>query len=134
METGYVYISEYIFPTLLAISDQEQAKGLMRQPWPPPIMSFVYASPRVNKFWMKNTPSPLDIVFCNNGEITQICKGVPNSTATIGDNSFSDLVIEFPYGTMEQSNVKIGNSVGLIKPNPKQLKKIFAEKYNLFLK
>jgi uncharacterized membrane protein (UPF0127 family) len=134
MENGYLYIQDYIFPTLLAISSEEQSQGLMYQSWPPPIMSFVYSSPRINQFWMKNTPSPLDIVFCHNGKIKQICKGEPYSTATIGDYTPSDLVIEFPYGTIKQSNIKLGTSVGLVKPNQNELKKIFAEKYSHFHK
>lgn len=132
MENGYLYIKDYVFPTLLAISSEEQSKGLMHQPWPPPIMSFVYNSPRINQFWMKNTPSPLDIIFCNDGLVRQICKGEPNSTQTIGNYSFSDLVIEFPYGTAHHSRIKIGDPVGLVKPNKEQLKKIFLEKYNIF--
>lgn len=134
MEQGYVYIKENIFPSLIAISAQEQEKGLMHQSWPPPIMSFVYPFAKNSRFWMKNTPSPLDIVFSCDGRITQICKGEPNSTSIIGDDSVSDLIVEFPYGTIKQSYIKVGDSIGLVKPSRKELKKIFAEKYNLFIK
>ena len=41
MEQGYIYISDNVFQTLLAISSEEQSLGLMFQKWPPPIMSFV---------------------------------------------------------------------------------------------
>jgi uncharacterized membrane protein (UPF0127 family) len=128
MKEGYIYISNNIFPTLLAISEDEQTIGLMGQDWPPPIMSFIYADPKVNRFWMKNTPSPLDIVFCCNGEITQICKGEPFSTSVVGDYRNSDLVIEFPYGTVVTSQIKLGHKVGLVKPDPDELRKIIAEK------
>ena len=128
MNEGYIYISSNIFPTLLAVSEEEQQRGLMEQVWPPPIMTFVYASPRVNKFWMKNTPSPLDIVFCNRGEVTQICVGEPYSTSIIGDDRYSDLVIEFPHGTVHSSGIKLGHNVGVVKPTPEELKKIIAEK------
>ena len=132
MENGYIYIQDNIFPSLFAISHEEQAKGLMHQPFPPPIMSFIYSRAQVNKFWMKNTPSPLDIVFCNNGRILQICKGEPYSTSTIGNDTFSNLVIEFPYGTIKNSSIKIGHQVGLVKPTYSELKKIAAEKYGIF--
>jgi uncharacterized membrane protein (UPF0127 family) len=128
MNEGYIYIANNIFPTLLAISEDEQQHGLMGQAWPPPIMTFVYASPRVNKFWMKNTPSPLDIIFCHRGEVSQICIGEPYSTAMIGDNKYSDLVIEFPHGTAQSSGIKLGYHVGVVKPTPEELKKIIAEK------
>lgn len=134
MEEGYIHIANNIFPTLLAISEDEQTKGLMFEAWPPPIMSFVYAMPKVNVFWMKNTPSPLDIVFCCNGKVSQICKGEPHSTSLIGDYTHSDLVVEFPYGTIACSGIKLGHSVGLIKPSPAELKKIIAEKCHGIIK
>jgi uncharacterized membrane protein (UPF0127 family) len=134
MENGYIYISNNIFPTLLAISETEQQHGLMGQQWPPPVMSFIYTEPRINKFWMHQTPSPLDIVFCHQGKVSQLHVGEPFSTDMIGDNKFSDLIIEFPYGTVDKNNIKIGHSVGLVKPTPEELHKIIAEKYHLFVK
>lgn len=134
MESGFVSLHSSVFPTLLAISENEQAQGLMGQKWPPPVMSFVYAEPKLSKFWMKNTPSPLDIIFCNAGEITQICKGEPYSTNLIGDNSLSDLIVELPYGTALASGLKVGHSVGLVKPTLSELKKIIAEKYRGIVK
>lgn len=129
MEEGFIYIHNNVFPTLLAISQDEQTVGLMEQPWPPPVMSFIYARPQLNKFWMKNTPSPLDIIFCLNGSIRQICKGEPYSTATIGDDDLSDLVIELPHGTAQSAGIKPGHKVGLVKPTEAELKKIIAEKF-----
>ena len=134
MESGYVFIEDNIFPTLLAISEEEQSKGLMHQPWEPPVMTFIYASPKITHFWMKNTPSPLDILFCHKGKVSQICKGEPYSTNLIGDYLPSDLVVELPYGTVKKSNIKLGNSVGLVKPNFEELYKICAQKYNIILK
>lgn len=133
MEQGYVFINNNIFPTLLAISSEEQSQGLMYQEWPPPVMSFVYASPRVNRFWMKNTPSPLDIVFCNNGKVSEICYGEPYSTCVIGSQN-SDLVIELPHGTVESSSIKVGQLAGLVKPTVADLRKIFVEKTGHFVK
>jgi uncharacterized membrane protein (UPF0127 family) len=134
MENGYIYVANNIFPSLLAISEEEQQKGLMFQPFPPPIMSFIYSCPKVNRFWMRNTEAPLDIVFCYQGEIQQICKGEPFSTQLIGDDQKSDLVIEFPYGTVKKSNIKLHHKVGMVKPTESELKKIIAEKYPQFVK
>ena len=125
MEQGYIYVANNIYPSLIAISEEEQAKGLMFEPFPPPIMSFIYAEPRINRFWMKNTPSPLDIVFCCNGEIIQICKGEPYSTSTIG-GAHSDLVIEFPFGTVLNHDIKLGHKVGIVEPREHELKRIIA--------
>lgn len=128
MNKGYIYIDNNIFPTLLAVSEEEQQRGLMEQSWPPPVMTFVYSSPRVNKFWMKNTPSPLDIIFCSKGKVSQICLGEPYSTSVIGDNKFSDLVVELPYGTVITSGIKLGHQVGVVTPTSDELKKIIVEK------
>lgn len=134
MEQGYIYIHNCVMPTLLAISEMEQQSGLMHQEWPPPVMSFVYAYPRVNKFWMHNTPSPLDIIFCHDGKVSQIHAGEPFSTQMIGDNKFSDLVIELPYGTADKLGIKVGQLVGVVKPSQEELQKIIAEKSYLFTK
>lgn len=125
---GYIYIHDHIFPTYLAITAQEQQQGLMYVEPPTPVMTFVYATPVINKFWMENTVSPLDILFCHQGKISEICYGEPYSTKMIGSNLFSDLVIELPFGTAESSNLKIGHSVGLVKPTSEELRKIISEK------
>lgn len=134
MENGIVYIGSNLFDTLLAISEQEQSRGLMYIDPPTPVMSFIYDSPRISKFWMANTKAPLDIVFCHQGKVSQLHVGEPFSTTMIGDNKFSDLIVELPYGTVNNNNIKIGYSVGLIKPTPEELHKIIAEKYHLFVK
>ena len=63
---------------------------------------------------MKSTPSPLDIIFCKNGKIIKICKGEPNSTKLIGNNCFSDMVIELPYGTVKNCNIDIGDHIDFV--------------------
>lgn len=115
MKTGFLYINDIIFETLIAVSEDEQQRGLMYVEWLPPNMAFPYKYASVNKFWMRDTLSPLDIIFCHAGKITQIHAGTPYSTELIGNNSLSDLVIELPYGTVESSNIKIGDSVGFVK-------------------
>jgi uncharacterized protein len=107
----YVKIGEHIFPTLLAISIDEQERGLMGRQWPPPVMTFVYGRPCQNKFWMKDTPSPLEILFCLNGKITSIYNGIPYSLSIMGSDDPSDIVIELPVGTCEAYNVAVGNDI-----------------------
>ena len=126
MKSGFIFINESVFPTLLALSEKEQERGLMFQPWKPPNMCFLYKAPRICKFWMKNTPSPLDIIFCCDGIINNICKGEPHSTTSIGKDEPSDLVIELPYGTAKEHSIGIGSKVGFIIPDKKELKKIMS--------
>ena len=60
MHSGYVYLGNYVFHSLLAVSNAEQERGLMYQKPPTPVMSFIYPYPKQNRFWMSNTPSKLD--------------------------------------------------------------------------
>jgi uncharacterized membrane protein (UPF0127 family) len=129
MNSGIISVGNNLFEVLLAISAQEQERGLMYIDPPVPNMAFIYETPQINKFWMAHTPSPLDIIFCNAGKITQICYGEPHSTAIIGANEFSDMVVEFSYGTVLDAKIKISQDISLLSPERSELKKIFAQKW-----
>lgn len=107
-----ISINGQSFPTLVAVTPEEHQKGLMFQSWPPPIMVFPYRSASYRKFWMKNTVSPLDIVFCNANRVVGICKGTPLSTELVGPNTASDMVVELPAGTVERLGLGVGDYVG----------------------
>lgn len=125
MKSGYIFIANNVLPSLFAISQLEQEKGLMDTDYPIPNMSFLYSSPKINKFWMHRTKIPLDIIFTCHGEINQICKGEPYSTRIIGEDKNSDLVIELPFGTAQYNNFKIGMKAGLVTPKLAEIKKLF---------
>lgn len=110
-----VLIENYSFPTLVAQTEEDHARGLMFKPWPPPVMCFPYKKATVRKFWMKNCQSPLDIIFCRGNKIISIHKGEPHSTAMVGPNEPSDFVVELPYGTARKYGFKPGNEVVTIK-------------------
>src|SRR5882724_9338558 len=117
MNSGIISINNNVFEVLFALSAKEQEIGLMFLDPPIPNMAFVYSKPQINKFWMSNTKVPLDIVFASNNYISQIHKGEPYSTSVIGDNRESDLIIEFPFGTAQQLNIKIGSKIEILKPS-----------------
>ena len=127
MKLGYLFVHNNLFETLLAISNEEQSRGLMYVDPPAPVMAFVYDEPKINKFWMANTKAPLDIIFCDKGKVSQICIGEPFSTRIIGDDKYSDLVIELPLGTAIKSGIKIGHDVGLINPTITEIRKLFTK-------
>ena len=106
-----VYIGPHEFSTLVAVSQNEQAQGLMGKKWPPPVMCFPYKRADYRKFWMKNTPSPLDIIFVKSNIIVDILRGEPYSTSTVGPNTPCDLVVELPFGTTSKLDIKIGDVV-----------------------
>ena len=115
MSRYYLEIDGKVFPTKIAITPEEQIKGLMYEEWPPPNMAFIYSHAQVNRFWMKNCPSPLDIIFCFDSKIVSIKKGEPYSTSIIGDYVFTDLVVEMPYGTCDKFNITTKSAIKLVK-------------------
>ena len=106
-----ITINNYTTDVIVAVTDEEQSKGLMGYKWPPPPMIFPYSSSKIRKFWMKNTPSPLDIIFCNDGVIVDIFYGVPNSYDLMGPETPCNLVLELPLGTAASKGIKRGDAV-----------------------
>lgn len=111
-KSGKILIGDNVFDTELAITADEQERGLMFVK-EPKIMSFVYEKPVINRFWMHNTPASLAIIFSLDGRITNICKGEPFSTQLIGDYRPSDLVVEMPYGSCEKYGITAGQPIQL---------------------
>lgn len=72
---------------------------------------FPYLSCETRKFWMKDTPKDLDIVFCNDGVVVDICKGEALSEDLVGPNVSCDLVVEFPFGFCETFGIVVGDEV-----------------------
>jgi uncharacterized membrane protein (UPF0127 family) len=107
-----ISIKGQVFPTEVAITEAEQNRGLMFREWPPPIMVFPYKSAATRRFWMKNTISPLDIVFCKANYVVGIFKGEPLSTKLLGPDEPSDLVVELPAGTASRLGLSVGDYVG----------------------
>ena len=104
----------HVLPVVVAVTEEEQACGLMNRGWPPPAMAFPYDEPKIRKFWMKNTPSPLDLVFCRGGEVISIVEGHPFSLDLIGPDEPSDLVVELPRNTSQKMGIVEGSPVKLV--------------------
>jgi hypothetical protein len=124
--TDQIIINGQAIETQVAITYEEQAKGLMFQKDPKP-MVFVYAAPCYNQFWMKDTPTPLDIIFALRNRVVGIRSGVPYSTALIGVESASDLIVELPAGSATYFGLKTGDVI-TTKFSDSTLKKLFLQK------
>lgn len=111
--SNIVKIGDTEFETLVALTKDEHEVGLMFHPAPTPIMSFPYRNSSIKKFWMKDTLADLDIIFCNNNKIIDICKGSAYSLDLIGPNRASDLVVEMPFGSAKKFNINLGDDVNL---------------------
>ncbi len=108
--------------TLVAITQKEQAKGLMHKAWPPPIMTFAFDKSSIHKFWMRQTPSPLDLIFCQAGKVIAIYQGEPLSIKHIGPNIPTNLVVEMPQGMAKELNISANDSVSLVCSSSTRIK------------
>lgn len=109
-----IIFDNHILATLIALTEDEQRIGLMKRAWPPPVMAFPYEKAGVRKFWMKDTISPLDIVFCREGRVVSIVTGEPLSLKHVGPDIPSDLVVELPKGTAEKLGIVLGTKTRLV--------------------
>lgn len=77
---------KYLFNVDVARTNDDIMNGLMGVKYIPPHygMYFQFAVPQQASFWMKNTPSSLDILFIDaSGQIISIEQGVPFSEKKI---------------------------------------------------
>jgi uncharacterized protein len=124
--TDTISIKGQVFPTLVAVTEQEQRQGLMYREWPPPVMVFPYRIAAPRRFWMKNTVSPLDIIFCRSNHVVGIFQGEPMSTKLIGPDEPSDMVVELPAGTADRLGLEVGDYIALSPTKTTMAKQVMA--------
>ena len=113
MKRNIVQIDDNTFDVTVAITAEEHERGLMYVDWPPPVMAFPYKVASIRKFWMKNTPSPLDIIFSRAGVIVGIYDGDPFNLNCVGPNEPIDLVVEMPRGHVDKFGISVGDDIKL---------------------
>ena len=103
-----------------AVTAAEQEKGLMFRTdlkpdggmlfWPYPATG---GGPQVASFWMRNTPTPLDIVFIRpDGTIAHIAENtVPFSENPVGSGEPVDAVLELVGGRTAELGIAEGDKV-----------------------
>ncbi len=103
------------FDVELALSDRQQAQGLMFRRFLPTNagMLFDYRIPTRITMWMKNTFIPLDMIFIGtDGRITNIAqRTVPMSEATISSRGKVRAVLEVNSGTVARLGVQPGDKI-----------------------
>lgn len=101
----------------VAQTPQQQEMGLMYRPALPDDrgMLFKFPSPQPTRFWMKNVPVALDMVFIKNGIVKYIQAAAPGCAsepcATYGPNVPIDTVIELRSGRSAELGLKVGDRV-----------------------
>jgi uncharacterized protein len=99
----------------------EHARGLMFRPPLPQGrgMLFVMGEEEIQVFWMRNTPSPLDLVYAaKDGSIVSIKKGEPLSEAQIPSEKPAKYVLEIAQGEAARLGIQPGDRMRhrLIQP------------------
>ena len=92
----------------------ERARGLMfRAPLPDRTgMLFLYDRPEPVAFWMKDTPSPLDILFIDpQGRVVRVARGEPLSRDIIRSPGAVAAVLEIRAGEAETLGIDAGDAV-----------------------
>lgn len=82
-------------------------------------MLFPFQNQRIARFWMKNVPISLDMIFINGDRVIDIEQNVPGCKSepcpTYGPETLVDGVIELRGGRAEELGIKIDDKI-LIKP------------------
>ena len=104
----------------VANTPKEQEKGLMFRP---PLaddrgMLFSFIPARQVAFWMKNTPSPLDIIFLLDGEVKAIARNAPTCKADPCPiypeaGVVADTVIEVRSGLTQEIGLQEGDRISI---------------------
>lgn len=106
---------EHQFMVEIADDDAERQRGLMfREPLADDRgMLFQFPDVAERGFWMRNTPSPLDIIYIDpNGRIVSIVRNAaPNSDAVLPSNGPASGVLELRAGRAAEIGAQPGDKV-----------------------
>ncbi len=97
-----------------ATTPQARAHGLMQRKTLAPHdgMAFFFPRPAPQKFWMKNTLIPLDMLFIDAaGRIIYIGHGTPLSLDPVGTDMPIATVIEIDAGRAAREGIAVGDKV-----------------------
>ena len=106
---------EHKFMVEIADDEAERARGLMYRP---PLeddrgMLFQFPTASEQSFWMKNTPSSLDIIYIDpQGRIVSIAShATPNSETPLPSNGAANGVLELRAGRADEIGARPGDQV-----------------------
>ena len=115
--TAIANISGETIQLEVAQTPQQQATGLMfRESLADNRgMLFPFASERTARFWMKNVPISLDMIFLNGDRVVGLATDVPPCTdepcPIYGPDALVNKVIELRGGRAKELNVRVGDAI-----------------------
>lgn len=106
---------EHSFMVEIADDDASRQRGLMFRPPLPDDRGMLFQFPAATEqsFWMRNTPSSLDILYINpQGRIVSIARhATPYSEAPIPSNGAANGVLELRAGRADEIGARPGDQV-----------------------
>ena len=106
---------EHRFMVEIADDDERRQRGLMYRPPLPDDRGMLFQFPVAGEqsFWMRNTPSSLDIIYIDpRGRIISIAKhATPNSDAPIPSNGAANGVLELRAGRADEIGAQPGDQI-----------------------
>lgn len=103
------------FQVEMALTGEQQTTGLMFRTSVPADggMLFDWGTPRDSSMWMRNTVSPLDMLFINaDGTVRRIAEDtVPGSLAVIESHGPVRATLELAAGTAKRLDIRVGDKV-----------------------
>jgi uncharacterized protein len=111
----------------VARTQEQQQMGLMYRPALPDNrgMLFIFSNAQPVKFWMKNVPVALDMVFLHKGTVKYIQASAPGCNrepcATYGPNVLIDQVIELRSGRAKELGLQKENQIKIDFLTPKAI-------------
>ena len=115
--TAIALISDVTIQLEVAQTPQQQATGLMfRESLADDRgMLFPFTNERMARFWMKNVPISLDMIFLNGDRVVGIASDVPPCEAepcpVYGPDVLVDGVIELRGGRAQELAVEVGDTI-----------------------
>lgn len=117
--TAKTTVKDQVIQLEVARTQEQRQIGLMNRPPLPDDrgMLFLFETPRIVVLWMKNTPSPLDMVFLLDGEVKAIAVDARPCTAdpcpVYGSTDTVNQVIELRSGRAEELGLKVGDRLSI---------------------
>ena len=118
--TAIAKISDATIQLEVAQTPQQQATGLMfRESLADDRgMLFPFPNERMARFWMKNVPISLDMIFLNGDRVVGIASDVPPCEAepcpVYGPNALVDGVIELRGGRAQELAIEVGDTIEIV--------------------
>ena len=122
--TAIALIKDATIQLEVAQTPQQQATGLMfRESLADDRgMLFPFPNERMARFWMKNVPISLDMIFLNGDRVVGIASDVPpcktEPCPVYGPNALVDGVIELRGGRARELAVEVGDTIEIQSSEP----------------